>query len=337
MVNNEPLIPPPSIGESAESKAIPKIKKKRKGSKLWVIVLACVVVGVGLGVAVYQQSIAPSSKPKTTPRPTVAALPSPVAIPSPSVAPISVSQVTPQGNTISYPKAGEVRVYFSAYSGTASVLLDMESASGGVGVQIVGNGSTSSMSYLDTGFVLPASEQVTIGAFDSGDYDKPGYGWTPPKADNTCGGDGSTVHPDITNYIDWATEQAGGEPLVSIQCWGDWGDTNDPSNSDFNDYVVIWSYTPASAASSATPIPSSSPTASTVASSSPTSTPTPTPGSGGVTTPTPTPTPTASSTTRVTQPEGETLPEAGVMEVTIGAISIGLLFLVLGLAGLLVL
>mgnify|MGYP006427165851 CR=1 FL=1 len=326
MVNNEPLIPPPSIGESAESKAIPKIKKQKKGSKLWMIVLACVVVGVGLGVVVYQQSIAPAPKPSTTPRPTVAALPSPVAIPSPSIAPISVSQVTPSGNEISYPKAGEVRVYFSNYSGSSSVLLDMESASGGVGVQIVGNGSSTSMPYLDTGFVLPGAEKVTIGAFDGGDYDKPGYGWIPPKADNTCGGDGSQVHPDITSYINWATEEAEGEPLVSIQCWGDWGGSGDPSNADFNDYVVIWSYTPSSVVSSPTPTPSASPGASATA------TPTPTPtASSSTTTTTPTPSP------RVTQPEGETLPEAGVFEVTMGTISVGLLFLVLGLAGLLVL
>lgn len=333
MVNNEPLIPPPSIGESAQSKAIPKIKKKRKGSKLWMIVVGCVVVGVGLGVVVYQQSVAPVPKPKTTPRPIVTALPSPVAIPSPSIAPIGVSQVTPQSNTIAYPKAGEVRVYFSNYSGTASVLLDMESASGGVGVQIVGNGSSSSMSYLDTGFVLPGAEQVTIGAFDLGDYDKPGYGWILPKADNTCGGDGSQVHPNITPYINWVTEQAGGEPLVSIQCWGDWGPSGDVSNADFNDYVVIWSYTPESAQSSATP----SPTASATASSSPvaSATPTPTPTASSTASTIPTSTPIAS--VRATQPEGSSLPEAGVFEVTMGTMSVGLLFLLLGLTGLLVL
>lgn len=323
MANNEPLIPPPSIGESDQSKAVPKIKKKARGggSKLWMIVLACIVVGVGLGVVVYNRSIAPAPKPRTTPRPTVAALPSP--IPSPTAAPVSVSQVTPQSNTIAYPKAGEVRVYFSNYGGTSSVLLDMESVSGGVGVQIVGNGSSSSMSYLDTGFVLPGPESVTIGAFDLGDYDKPGYGWVPPKADNTCGGDGSQVHPDITAYIDWATEQADGEPLVSIQCWGDWGGEGDPSNADFNDYIVIWSYTPESAEASASPSPSTSATASA----------TPTPSSSVIASATPTPTPSA----RASQPEGSTLPEAGILEVTMGTISVGLLFLVLGLAGLLIL
>ena len=331
MVNNEPLIPPPSIGESAQSRAIPKIKKKRKsGSKLWMIVVGCVVVGVGLGVVVYQQSIAPTPKSKTTPRPTVAALPSPVAIPSPSVAPVSVSQVTPQSNVIAYPKAGEVRVYFSTYSGTGSVLLDMESASGGVGVQIVGNGSSTSMSYLDTGFVLPGAEQVTIGAYDNGDYDKPGYGWIPPTANNKCGANGDR---DISAYITWVTEQAQGEPLVSVQCWGDWGPSGDTSNPDFNDYVVIWSYTPASAESSATP----SPIASVIASSSPvaSATATSTPIASSVVTTTPTSTPIAS--VRATQPEGEELPEAGVFEVTMGTVSVGLLFLMFGLVGLLVL
>lgn len=333
MANETVLIPPPSIGESRESKAIPKIKPKKKGSKLWLVVLLCVVLGVGLGVFVYQQSVAPPTKPVMTPQPTIAPRPSP--IPSPTVTPPEISQVTPQSNTVSFPKAGEIRIYYTNYANKARVLIDMESASGASSVQMVGSGSLTAMSYVDTGLVLPSASQVTVGVFDDGDPSKPGFGWIPPHADDTCGGDGSPVHPDITKYLDYATQQAGEEPLVSVQCWSGWSpnvNNKDTSIYSFNEYLVIWSYVPEG--TEAMPTPTSTPISTATPTTTPLSTvtPTPTPTSTTATaTPTPTPSP------RVTMPEGSTLPEAGIFEITAGTMGIGLLLLILGLLGLLVL
>jgi len=336
MVNNEPLIPPPSIGESRESKAALPPKKK-SGSKLWLVVLTCVVVGVGLGVVVYQKSIAPTTRPTPTPRPSVAPRPSP--IPSPSVAVPDVSAITPQSNKISFPKGGQVRVYYSNYEGTAKTLIDMESVSGGVGMQMTGNGSGTTMAYKDTGFVLPGPEQVTISLYDGASYDTPATGWIPPTG-NICGAD-PYAKPDITPYINWVTEQSEGEPLVSVQCWGDWGKSGDPSNYDYNDYLVIWSYTPASAITSPSPSSSATASASPSPSSSATASVSPFPSATATATATPTPTPSTtaavSPSARAAMPEGSALPDAGVFEVTVGTVSVGLLLLVLGLLGLLVL
>jgi len=95
--NTPELIPPPSIGES--NPVVPPQEGQQKGrsSKIWIVVLLCVVVGVGAGILVYQKSLSPKSA-------TVAPTPIPVATPKPAVkspvpSPKTALPATPSGMT----------------------------------------------------------------------------------------------------------------------------------------------------------------------------------------------------------------------------------------------
>lgn len=314
------------------------IAAPRKSRFLWVV-LGCVILGVGLGIVVYQQSIKPAPKTVTTPKPTVlTAKPSPIA---PPVTP-EISVVDAEAKTVSFPKAGEIRVYYEV-GGWLPLGMILTDPAGVHEFAYAAGTPTTRMKILDTGYRLAGPTTVSIDTFLGTDKTKLSVGWAKPGA-NKCGFNGFTA-VDITPNITFATAEAKGEPLVSIQCWGDYSpNPADPSSKDFNDYTLIWSYTPSSTAASASPssAASSSPVASVAASPSPvasvrasaiaSATPTPTP----TTTSTSTPTPVASP--RVVMPDtSEGTPVTGIFEVTVGAISIGLILLIIGLFGLLAL
>lgn len=316
-----------------------------KKSKLLWVVLGCVVVGIGLGIFVYQQSIQSVVKPSVTPKPTpVTTKPAPVA--SPETPGISLVEAEPK--TVSFPKAGEVRVYYLV-GGWMSMGMKLKEGATTKDLTIPSGAPTTLMKVFDTGYVLTGPTTITMDTFLGDDATKLSIGWAKPVA-NKCGFNGFGV-VDITSYINFATEQASGEPIVSVQCWGDYSpNPNDTSSKDFNDYTLIWSYVPS--ATTPSPSPSSSVAASVAPSTSPSVAPSasvrasaspspsiaasPSPSALASTTSTATPTPTPSP--RVVMPDtSEGTPVSGVFEVTVGAVSVGLVLLLLGLFGLLVL
>lgn len=361
--NNPNLIPPPSIGESKASVAAAAAGQAPKKSKLWIVVLLCVLVGVGAGVVVYQQSIVPT--PRVSPRPSV----QPTPTPTPTTP--QVSQVTPQSNQITMPKAGEVRVYLSSFDLSNPAMpnqyIRVTTSNGQADIIAPATlGSGDSMHIFDTGIEVAAGQAITLEVFDGGDETRPGYGWIPPSGNNQCG---SSAKADASPFVTWATGESAGEQLVAIQCWGDWGAPGDPSNTDFNDYLVIVSYAPtlgASPAASAQASTAASASPSTTATSSPSTSPllsiSPSPSPSSSTTLTTSPSPTATTTTTLTTSplpstssstvvtststspspraavsEASELPDAGVFEVTVGTVGVGLLLILLGALGLLVL
>jgi len=314
------------INQMMSETAEVEVARPRKSRFLWVV-LGCVVVGVGLGVFVYQQSIKSTVKPSATPKPTaITSLPSPIESP---VTP-DISLVQPQPKTVSFPKAGEVRVY---YQSTIWMPLGMilKDTAGTHNLAIATGTPTTQMKILDTGYVLTGPTTITIDSFLGDDRSKLSIGWAKPVS-NKCGFNGFGVI-DITQDVTFATAQAKGQPIVSVQCWGDYSpNPTDTSALDFNDYVLIWSYTPVAGSTSPSPSPSSSPT------TSPSPSPSPSASVMASVTPTPTPTPTPSSSPRVVIPDTtDGVPVTGVFEVTVASVSMGLIFLVLGLFGLIAL
>ena len=89
------------------------VKLAKKSRLVWVV-LACVVLGVGGGIVVYQQSVKPATKTTVTPKPSVrTVIPSPVAsmVPSPTAS-VSASPAGPQVNVVDEP-------YYGDYEGDA--------------------------------------------------------------------------------------------------------------------------------------------------------------------------------------------------------------------------
>lgn len=307
-----------------------------KKSKFVWVVLACVVVGVGLGVVVYQQSLKPAVSPTPVPRPSavVSVVPSP--IPSPVTPDVSLVQAEPK--TIDFPKAGEIRVYY-AVGGWMPLGIIFKDSLGPHNFTIPAGNPNTQMKILDTGYKLTGPTTVTIDSFIGTNASQLSIGWAKPVA-NKCGFNGFGV-VDITPDITFATAQAKGEPIVSVQCWGDYSPSpKDTSALDFNDYTVIWSYKPATTSTSPSPSVSPSPSASAKASVSPSpspsvkasASPSAAASVAAIASPTPTPSP------RVSMPDtSEGTPVTGVFEVTVGTISIGLLLLIIGLFGLLAL
>lgn len=312
---------------------IPLTTAPKKSKLLWVV-LACVVVGVGLGVVVYQQSVKPLPV-TSTPRPTptaVTTIPSPVGSP---VAPV-VSQVTPITTGVDFPKAGKLRVFYHNLI-TPNIINAI--VKGGVTSTValpIESGATT-MGKVDTGYTLSAPANLKFDTYLGSNTTQLAIGWTNPVG-NKCGFNGFG-QVDISAYVAYATTAAAGEPIVSVQCWADYSPTGptDSSSLDFNDYLLIWTYTPptgataspstaASASPSVTPLVSPSPSPS----PSPTRSPSPSPSASAGVTATPTP------SARVAMPDtsGGT-PVTGIFEVTAGTISAGILLLLLGLAGLL--
>ncbi len=347
------------------SASAPGVTSPPKKSKLLWIVLGCVVIGVGLGIVVYQQSIKPTPTVRTTPKP--------VTTPPPATAP-TVNAVFPEPNTVAFPKAGQLRVYYKIGDGQG-LKIEMTVAGQTTTATIPAGAVTTAMRVFDTGLTLngPSSVQIKTTVLPG---TQASNGWISPSADNKCGANGFVL-VDITDELAYATSQAGGEPLVSKQCWTDYEPpkaNGNPAAPDFNDYRLFWSYTPStttpspspssvasatptpsasaslvptsspSPAASKTPTPSPSPSKTPTPSPSPSKTPTPSPSPSKTPTPSPsvaaspTATPTPSASPRVTMPDtsGGT-PVTGIFEVTVGTISIGLLLLILGLFGLLAL
>ncbi len=346
----------------SESTEIPVNNGGKKSSLLWVV-LGCVVVGVGLGVYVYQQSLTPAVKPSPTPKPVVS-----TPIPSPVVPAVSV--VDPDPKTISFPKAGKIRLYY--YMQNWPALGVIFNVSGGGDSFVIPAGTTSApVKILDTGYELSGPTSATIESYIGADSNKLSIGWIKPQA-NQCGANGFTIL-NVASYLTWINEQLKGEPIVSVQCWGDYSpDINLDAGKDFNDYLLVWSYTPAGASVAPSPSPtrSPSPTPSPSGTKSPTPTPSPSPSRSPSPIPSPTPTPTPSpsgtkspspSPSKAASPSPSTVaavtatptptpsirvaqvdtsdgvPVTGVFEVTVGTISVGLILLVAGLLGLLAL
>ena len=109
------------INQMMSASADAVIKPPKKSMMLW-IVLGCMVVGVGLGIFVYQQSLTPVSKVKPTPKPSVVVSESP--IPSPEVPEIDV--INPVPNNMTFPKKGRLRVYYMLTNDTPiDIVLDI--------------------------------------------------------------------------------------------------------------------------------------------------------------------------------------------------------------------
>jgi hypothetical protein len=297
---------------------------------LWVV-LACMVVGVGLGIFVYQQSLAPAPVVRTSPRPTVAApiVASPVASPTTP----NVNVIQPASKIVTFPKAGTVRIYFAGYDPTLKfgaqpelVRLTLGGVNTDVRMPSTAAPSGAEMFTVPTTLKVTAGAAVTVQAYDLGNINTPAFGWIAPNEENICVGSGGEAYAG--EMISYASTQAKGEPLVAQMCWADNGNPPD----DYNDFFMILSYEPPS--SSTSPSPSASATVTPSASPSPSPSPSkaasPSPSTTASVTPTPSP--------RVTMPDtsGGT-PVTGVFEVTVGTISIGLILLVLGLIGLLAL
>lgn len=319
---------------SATSDVVVAAPKKSKF--LWVV-LSCVVVGVGLGVVVYQQSLKSTIKPTTTPRPTSVVKSSPTVIASPLASPLApeVNVVNAAAKTIPFPKGGKLRFYFQMGSWNSLGIILKDSAGTHDFTIPAGNPGTA-MKIFDTGYTLPGAETITLNTYLGTDKTKLSIGWAVP-ANNKCGFNGFGV-VDISALITYATAQAKGEPLVSTECWGDYSpNPADPSSKDFNDYTLIVSYTPSSTTASPSPAgsstASSTPTPSATASPSPSVAASPSPSTSTVTG---TAMPVASP--RVAMPDTtDGTPVTGVFEVTVGTVSVGLILLVLGLFGLLAL
>lgn len=313
------------------------IKQPKKSKFLW-IVLGCVIIGIGLGIVVYQQSTKPVTTVKTTPRPTVVATPTPVAtssatpVESPTTPDVSV--VDAVSNTVNFPKAGKVRVYWDG-NGNYTLKVVLEIAGVKKTIQMPAKTDSEAMAFIDSTVTLTGPTAVKVTSF-LGTNPIQSLGWIAPNSASKCGANGFGL-VDVTTMVAYATTQAKGEPLVSKQCWADQADPNDSSSKDFNDYFVILSYVPPSG--SASPSPSGSAAASPSPSASVAASPSPSPSVAASPTPTPstaTPTPTPSS--RAAMPDtSDGTPVTGVFEVTVGTVSVGLLLLLLGLFGLLAL
>lgn len=325
------------------------VSKPKKSMFIW-IVLGCVVVGIGLGVVVYQQSIKPVPIVKTTPRPTAVSVATPVPTEMPitpleSPVPGEISVVQPLANTVTFPQTGKIRLFndlnnsamvFTIKIGTETKVLTLPSTP---------VTTANPMNFTDSTFTVTAGTTGTVVA-NLGTATGPKMGgWLLPKTGNKCGSD-INKSMDVTAKLSFVQSHlATGKTTFATQCWSDEIVPGDASSYDFNDFFIVWSYAPdtntspspsASSVASSSPTPSPSPSRA----ASPTPTPSPsraaspspsnTPAGGTATTPTPSP--------RAAMPDtsGGT-PVTGVFEVTVGTISVGLIFLLLGLFGLLAL
>ena len=290
------------------------VSSPKKSKFVWIILL-CVAVGIALGIFVYQKSLQ-TTVPSPTPRPAVVA-PIPSPIPSPVIP--EVNLVQPEPKTVSFPKAGEIRVYYEA-NGWLPLGIELTDSAGVRDLSVPAGNPNTQMKIFDTGYHLTGPTTISIESFLGTDSSLMSIGWAKPVA-NKCGFNGFGI-VDITPDITFATAQAKGEPLVSVQCWGDYSSTpTDTSALDFNDYTMIWSYKPSAVASA---VPSTSPAASASV--------IPSPSPSVAASPTPTPSP------RVTMPDTtDGTPVTGIFEVTVGTVSLGLILLVMGLIGLLAL
>lgn len=311
---------------------------KKKGGLLW-IVLGCVVVGVGLGVYVYQQSLS-SNVPTSTPRASRAPSPTPRAS-IPSATTPSTNEVSPVANKITFPKAGKIRVFHTLNNIQMVLQLTID----GVNKQIVLPAKPVSSSvpanYGDSTFEVAAGSTATLVAYLNSTSGPKLRGWIPPMDSNNmkeCGVPGGQISNNET-AIAYIKSVLSGESIFDYQCWED-----DDVPGEFNDLYMVWTYAPTTASSPSPSASSSSTTVSPSPSASASIAPSPSPSA--VVSPSPSPSAsssTSSSTTVSPSPSARAampdttdgVPVTGVFEVTVGTVSVGLLLLVVGLLGLL--
>lgn len=314
---------------------------KKKSSLLW-IVLGCVVVGVGLGVFVYQQSLAPAPKPSATPRASKApGVPSAApVVPSP-VTP-TTNEVGPVSNTLTFPKKGKLRIYHTLNNIQMVLQLTINGTVKTITLPNKATSATNPANFADSSFEVEAGSMGTLVAYLNSTSGPKLRGWIPPMDSNNkkeCGVAGGSV-ANNEEQIAFIKSKLAGESIFEYQCWED-----DDVPGEFNDLYMVWTYAPSAATVSPSPAASTtaspSPSASVKASASPSPSPSvkasvsPSPSvkaSTAATVASPTPTP----STRAAMPDtSEGVPVTGVFEITVGTVSVGLLLLVLGLFGLL--
>lgn len=190
--------------------------------------------------------------------------------------------VQPLPNTVTFPKAGKMRIYYHDYTREENynnMLMQFKNGNQTAESANIPGGSITppaKMKIFDTNIEVAAGDTYTVTQFYGGNTSQPSLGWLLPSG-GKCGAPGHIA--DAADKIAWATAQANGEPLVSQQCWADWlSNPNDPSAYDFNDFFIILSYVP----TTATPTPTVTPTATPTA---PGATLTPTPTATGTAAP----------------------------------------------------
>ncbi|MBP9702564.1 hypothetical protein KBD69_02660 [Candidatus Woesebacteria bacterium] len=314
---------------------------KKKSSLLW-IVLGCVVVGVGLGVFVYQQSLSPAPSPSSAPRASRAPVASVAPIPSPAAP--ATNEVTPAANTLTFPKKGKLRVYHTLNNIQLVLQLTINGTVKTITLPNKAISTTTPANFADSSFEVEAGSTGTLVAYLNSTSGPKLRGWLPPMDANNkkeCGVSGGVV-ANNEEQIAFIKSKLAGESIFEYQCWED-----DDVPGEFNDLYMVWTYAPSAATVSPSPAASTttspSPSASVKASSSPSPSPSvkasvsPSPSvkastAAVVATPTPTP------STRAAMPDtSEGVPVTGVFEITVGTVSVGLLLLALGLFGLLTL
>lgn len=315
------------------------VSQPKKSKFLW-IVLGCVVVGVGLGMVVYQQSVKTVPVVKTTPRPTsVAVAPTPMPLESPT-APVA-NFVTAVANTMTFPQTGKVRVFSDLNNIQLVITITTDGATKTLTIPNRAVNATTPMNFTDSTFDVTAGSTGTIKSYLNATTGAQNLGWIAPTADNKCGANqGGKV--DMTAKLTWVQSKlATGQTIFAKQCWADPGSKTVIEDNDFNDFFLVWSYAAATTTSpspSASAVASGTPTPSAVATSTPTPSPSATakasssPASGTANVATPTP------TARAVMPDTtDGVPVTGIFEITVGTVSVGLVLLVLGLLGLLAL
>lgn len=297
------------------------VSAPKKSKFLW-IVLGCVVVGVGLGVTVYQQSLKSTVKPSITPKPTTTTKASPVASPIASPVVPQTNVVVPADNTITFTKAGKIRIFSDLNNLTLVISLVTGGQTKTLTLPARAVSPTTPMNFSDSSFEVAAGSTATITANLNTTSGPKMKGWMSPADLKTCAANGGGVNVKA-DELAYAQSKLAGETIYSYQCWED-----DDTPGEFNDFYLLWTYAPAT--SSPTASPSVAASASPASSKSPS--PSPSPSVKASVSPTPTPSP------RVAMPDTtDGTPVTGVFEVTVGTVSVGLILLVLGLFGLLAL
>ena len=318
------------------------VKAPRKSMFVW-IVLGCVIMGVGLGVVVYQQSLSPAINPSPTPRAVVA---TPAPVPSPVATPVTpqTNVVTAVANTITFPQTGKLRVF----SDLNNLTLVITITTGGVTKTLTlpnrAVNATTPMNFSDSSFEVTAGSVGTIEAYLNSTSDVKMGGWILPSGGTNCGANGFGISDESATIAFAETKLASGQTIFAKQCWADQINPADPSSYDFNDFFLAWSYATGSTmaspspSSSASPAVSPSPSPSVSPSPSPSLSPSPSPSVAASPSPSAVAVVSPSPSARAAMPDTtDGVPVTGVFEVTVGTVSVGLILLVLGLFGLLAL
>jgi len=332
------------INQMMSSTSQVPISEPKKSKFIWVV-LGCMVLGVGLGVVVYQQSIqAPVPSTKPTSKPAVNVVPSPVPSPIEMPALPQTNVVTPAGNSVVFPKAGKVRIYTDLNNIQLLMTINIAGVPSSITIPNRPTSATVPMNSGDSTFNVTAGSTANFDAYLNDRTGPKMRGWAPPLGaqKKDCGVTGGNIQNNEAKLA-YVQSKLAGETIFLYQCWDD----ND-NPGEFNDIYVLWTYVPAATTAS------SSPTASTIASPSPTVSPSlsPSPSPSRAASPSPspsvkasvaasvvaTPTPTPEASPRVSMPDTtDGTPVTGIFEITVGTISVGIVFLLLGLFGLLVL